>query len=200
MKKLLVFLFTIALIFGLSGQAAALILDFDSTPTGIFDEITEDGFRLTWVGYGDKQTVADVGGGNHVLKDSAHNVYGAGVTISTVSGDNFFFNSLDYNNFNNNSDYGNYRIDVWAFPDPWDWATATLLELRPTSSTFSTLTASDLGVAGIELAQLRVNLVSYLADYSVDNINLAPVPEPATMLLLGTGLVGLVGLRKKFKK
>ena len=49
-----------------------------------------------------------------------------------------------------------------------------------------------LGIADLA-GTLTVDKVEVTGEY-------APVPEPATMLLLGSGLVGLAGLRRRFKR
>lgn len=148
-----------------------VLLDFEGAAAGPFETMSEDDFDLTFIGYGQWQTVVIEGDGNHVLKDSGFgDAYGAEVIITQTDGSLFYFNSLQYNSSNGVG--GGHRIAVKGIlPD----SSEILLEVNPSSATFTTMTAADLGVAGMPLLQLRVNLVSIGSDFSVDNISLTPI-------------------------
>jgi len=148
-----------------------IIIDFDSAVSGpITTSYSEDGFVLTPIGYGDATTIVDVGG-NKVLKDSGQdNAYGAEVYIRSANGNSFIFNSLDYNN-----------------PESYTSHSLSFRYIRADASSYSSwvnlyltgagiVTASTLGVDAVPLSQLNINIVSYGADYSVDNINLTKLP------------------------
>jgi len=48
-----------------------------------------------------------------------------------------------------------------------------------------------------ETVKVRLNRVDYL---SLAEVQVFAAPEPRTMLLLGSGLIGLVGVRRKLEK
>ena len=62
---------------------------------------------------------------------------------------------------------------------------------------------ADGELRSVALARPTGDITTGENDFRIKNVNLtvnaSPVPEPETMLLLGTGLIGLAGVgRKKF--
>jgi hypothetical protein len=66
-------------------------------------------------------------------------------------------------------------------------------------SLLSTLTSDGIVEINLEGTSGGPNNVNILTVESL-RLTYAAVPEPSTMLMIGTGLLGLVGFRKQFKK
>ena len=70
------------------------------------------------------------------------------------------------------------------------------------AQTTRSATAAEISpyLSSADLLQLQAGYIEAWSGAQFDNLRLAPVPEPATMLLFVTGIAGLVGTRIRRKK
>jgi hypothetical protein len=214
MKKLLVILCAMTLFFGMVGSVSATTITYDFTngTDGLYDgnvngaefiDITSDGVAtaeidgvppytgseptVTWRTYGLGVKYPDGGDPRIDTSDGNDYLHITFVNPMLMVGATFGRWGDEFND-----DDGSVIREMWdlllddhddpiiqdSTDNPWDGE--ALL-----ASTFTFRADGD--SAGFSLATLTVQTVQ-------------PVPEPASILLLGAGMIGLAGFRRKFRK
>jgi len=201
MKRFAMVFCTIAVLLGEFSLAEATVLTFDDLASTQKYEIIPSGYGgLNWNGFGYAYAPSFSYSGFQLGRVSDdHVAFNLGAGAATVSGSLFDFNGV-YLTAAWRSGL-NIRVQGFKGEDLIDERTVVANWYSPTWFDFN-FSGIDRVVfesfGGTDSARLEGEGAHFVMDNFTFNEN-APVPEPATMLLLASGLVGLAGLRRKFK-
>jgi hypothetical protein len=212
MKNISLFLFTILLILLCVGItfAAPYYYTFEGQITSINDgaeiineaglTIGDDVTYVFLIDYNKPSTYTRNNGTIYTYIDNANNDY---FYFDYVSGslieekDGGYYNSdtdiAEYNHGRYSLTGSNHTVAYSRSQDNWARIEAFLGPM-PSWSIGDTL-------VGAEIAYDSTGASSFFnSSLTVTNISPAPVPIPTSMLLLGSGLIGIVGIKRKYQK